>query len=94
MLFVFLAMVLGMQLAGLLGVMGGVMMVPMRHLGMMGGHHMIFLVVKLGSFAMMFGSLGVMVRGLAVMFGDLGLGHGGILHGVGARPCPEHTDGR
>jgi hypothetical protein len=77
-----LAMMLGMQLAGFAGMVRGVVLVPVRDLGMMRGRHMVFVVMMLGRLAMMFGGLVVMLGGLAVVFGDFGVGHGGILQGT------------
>jgi len=80
----FVAVMLGMQLARFGGVMRGVMMMPVRHLGVMGGHHMIFVVMMFGGLVVMLGGLLVMLSSLAMMLGDFGFGHGGILHGADA----------
>jgi hypothetical protein len=73
---ILVAMMLGVELAGLGGVVRGMMVVPVGDMGMMGGGHMIVVVMVLGGQTMMMGRLVVMLGGLAVMFGDVGFGHG------------------
>jgi len=73
---ILIAMMLGVQLAGLGGVVRRMMVMPVGDMGMMGGGHMIVVVMVLGGLTVMMGGLIVMLGGLAVMFGDIGFGHG------------------
>lgn len=56
-------------------VVGGVQMVPMRHLGVMRGLFMVSGLVVLGRFAMVLGRVLVVVRGLVMMLVNVVIVH-------------------
>jgi branched-subunit amino acid ABC-type transport system permease component len=70
-----LAVMLGVVLAGLAGVMGGVRGMAVRRMGVMGGFLVRIRFVMLGGLAMMLGCVLVMLGRGVVMLYDLVLGH-------------------
>jgi hypothetical protein len=77
------AVVLGVVLARLAGVMGGVRGMPVRRMGMMRSLLVRVRFVVLGGFAMVLGSMLVMLGCGVVMLYDLVLGHD-VLHPLGS----------
>jgi hypothetical protein len=73
------AVMLDMELAGLIGVMLGMQPVAMGHVGVVRARHVIVVLVVFGGLAMMFGGHLVVFGGLQVMLGDLRLAHGRVL---------------
>jgi hypothetical protein len=64
-------MLLGVQLRGVLMVLGGVQRMAVRDLGMVRGLFVMTGLMVFGGFAMVFGRVLVMVRGVFVMLVDL-----------------------
>jgi hypothetical protein len=77
------AVVLGVVLARLAGVMGGVRGMAVRRMSVMRGLLVRVRFVVLGGFAMVLGSVLVMLGRGVVMFYDLVLGHD-VLHPLGS----------
>jgi len=77
------AVMLGVVLARLAGVMGGVRGMAVRRMGMMRGLLVRVRFVVLGGFAMVLGSMLVMLGCGVVMLYDLVLGHD-VLHPLGS----------
>jgi hypothetical protein len=61
-------MFLGVQLRGLMVMLGGPQMMPVRDLGMVRGFFVIAGLVMFGGFTVVLGGMVVMVRGVFVMF--------------------------
>ena len=76
-------MLLGVRLAGVGGVLGGVVRVRGRGVGVVGGLLVVARLVVLGGFGVVFGGRGVVDGGLLVALG------GFLRHNVGILGCPN-----